>query len=179
MSPCAHSFWVMIRGSEIFCISYAGPSRANMRRCLKTSSSRPGTRRLFPRMQIKRSVENDIYTTKRGYRRWTSVMGSMTGMGGDIFIVDDPIKPIDCRSQVKRDGVNEWLQPHAISAARQQGEGSDPARDAAAAYRRSLRAMCCGISRAGNIFACPLIAEMPEDVEIGAAGCTNGRSAKY
>jgi predicted phage terminase large subunit-like protein len=60
-------------------------------------------------MRIKRAVENDIYTTKRGYRRWTSVGGSMTGMGGDIFIVDDPIKPIDCRSQVKRDGVNEWF----------------------------------------------------------------------
>jgi len=94
---------------RIFCISYAGPLSSEHAAMFREIVESPWYRRLFPRMQIKRIADNDVYTTKRGYRRWTSVMGSMTGMGGNIFIVDDPIKPIDCRSQVKRDGVNEWL----------------------------------------------------------------------
>jgi predicted phage terminase large subunit-like protein len=33
----------------------------------------------------------------------------MTGMGGDVFIVDDPLKPEDAMSEVKRTAVNYWF----------------------------------------------------------------------
>jgi hypothetical protein len=36
-------------------------------------------------MRIKRIVDDEVYTTERGFRRWTSVLGAMTGMGGDVF----------------------------------------------------------------------------------------------
>lgn len=94
---------------KIFCISYAGPLANEHAAMFRDIVESAWYQRLFPKMRIKRAADNDVYTTKRGYRRCTSVGGSMTGMGGDIFIVDDPIKPIDCRSQVKRDAVNEWL----------------------------------------------------------------------
>src|SRR6266550_8274101 len=50
----------------------------------------------------------EVYTTERGFRRWTSVLGAMTGMGGDVFIIDDPLKPVDALSEVKREAVNQW-----------------------------------------------------------------------
>jgi hypothetical protein len=43
-------------------------------------------------MKIKRIVDDEVYTTKRGFRKWTSVLGSMTGMGGDLFVVDEPLR---------------------------------------------------------------------------------------
>jgi predicted phage terminase large subunit-like protein len=94
---------------RIFCISHAGTlssDHANMFRAIVESAF---YKRIFPRMKIKRVVDDEVYTTKRGYRRWTSVLGSMVGMGGDLFIVDDPIKPVDAQSQVKRDNVNQWF----------------------------------------------------------------------
>ena len=39
----------------------------------------------------------------------------MTGMGGDLFVVDDPIKPVDCLSQVKRDAVNKWFRETVLT----------------------------------------------------------------
>lgn len=151
---------------RIFCISYAGPLSNEHAAMFKDIVESPWYRRIFPRMQIKRSVENDVYTTKRGYRRWTSVMGSMTGMGGDIFIVDDPIKPIDCRSQVKRDGVNEWFghtlfprldnkEKGQILLVMQRLHIDDPSGHILRSFE-GWEHLCL-----------PAIAEMPQDIEIG------------
>ena len=35
--------------------------------------------------------------------------GTLTGRGGNIVIIDDPIKPEDAISDVKRSAVNEWF----------------------------------------------------------------------
>ena len=59
-------------------------------------------------MRIKRVVNHDFFTTKRGVRRWTSISGALTGMGGDVFIVDDPIKPEEALSKTRREALNNW-----------------------------------------------------------------------
>jgi hypothetical protein len=48
-----------------------------------------------PNMRIARSVEDEVETTARGFRRATSVYGTLTELAGDIFIIDDPQKPVD------------------------------------------------------------------------------------
>jgi predicted phage terminase large subunit-like protein len=93
---------------RIFCISYGGELAAEHSAQFKAIVQSDWYRRVFPRMRIKRIVDDEVYTTERGFRRWTSVLGAMTGMGGDIFIVDDPIKPVDALSDVKREAVNQW-----------------------------------------------------------------------
>jgi len=45
----------------------------------------------------------------------TSVGGVLTGRGGDILIVDDPLKPDDALSETKRNGVNEWYDNTLLS----------------------------------------------------------------
>lgn len=52
----------------------------------------------------KMRYEND----HAGYRIATSVGGTGTGEGGDIIVVDDPIKRGDAYSDVIREGVNDW-----------------------------------------------------------------------
>ena len=38
----------------------------------------------------------------------TSLDGTLTGRGGDVIIIDDPLKPIDALSDAKRERVNQW-----------------------------------------------------------------------
>ena len=67
---------------------------------------------IFPGLQISRmkNTEFEIATIRGGFRLATSVDGSLTGRGGDILIIDDPLKPSDACSDAKRDHVNTWFK---------------------------------------------------------------------
>ena len=39
----------------------------------------------------------------------------MTGRGGNLFIIDDPLKPGDAFSEAKRNAVNDWLR-HTLAS---------------------------------------------------------------
>ena len=93
---------------RIFCISYGAELAAEHSAQFKAIVQSKWYQRIFPRMRIRRMVDEEVYTTERGFRRWTSVLGAMTGMGGDVFIIDDPLKPVDALSEVKREAVNQW-----------------------------------------------------------------------
>ena len=47
-------------------------------------------------------------TTARGFRLATSVGGTLTGRGGNLIIIDDPIKPQDAQSESARQNVLQW-----------------------------------------------------------------------
>ena len=68
-------------------------------------------RRTFPwtRLSPKKNTELNFETTCHGFRYATSVGGTLTGRGGNIIIIDDPIKPEDAMSEAKRSAVNEWF----------------------------------------------------------------------
>lgn len=48
-------------------------------------------------------------TTERGYRIATSVGGSVTGLGGDVLVIDDPHKADEAASQANREAVMRWF----------------------------------------------------------------------
>jgi predicted phage terminase large subunit-like protein len=66
-------------------------------------------------MTIQRSVDNELTTTKRGFRKSTSVSGTLTGLGADLFIIDDPQKPADAYSEIRRDSLNQWFANTLVS----------------------------------------------------------------
>jgi predicted phage terminase large subunit-like protein len=68
-------------------------------------------RRAFPGTRISREkkAELNFVTTHHGYRYSTSVGGTLTGRGGNFMIIDDPIKPEDAMSDIRRSSVNEWF----------------------------------------------------------------------
>ena len=53
-------------------------------------------------------MEGEIQTTAQGYRLSTSVGGTLTGRGGNLILIDDPMKPSERMSEVKRAAVAEW-----------------------------------------------------------------------
>ena len=41
--------------------------------------------------------------------------GTLTGLGGDIFIIDDPQKPVDAQSDIQRNRLNQWVSNTLMS----------------------------------------------------------------
>ena len=75
----------------------------------------PWFRRLFPNFQIARDTEMELVTTGRGGRYATSVGGALTGRGGDLIIIDDPIKADEALSKDRREAVVAWYEQVALS----------------------------------------------------------------
>ena len=75
----------------------------------------PWYKRAFPKMRIARGVEDRIETTEHGFRMSTSVMGALTGLGGDIIILDDPQKAADALSESSRKKLNKWFSNTLLS----------------------------------------------------------------
>ena len=72
-------------------------------------------RQVFPKMAVKKNTDREITTTGNGGRFATSVGGTLTGRGGNLFIIDDPLKPGDAFSEAKRNAVNDWLR-HTLAS---------------------------------------------------------------
>jgi predicted phage terminase large subunit-like protein len=67
-------------------------------------------RKLFPETRVSRTknTEAEVVTTKNGFRLATSIDKTLTGRGGDIVIIDDPLSSIDALSDSKREHVKDW-----------------------------------------------------------------------
>jgi predicted phage terminase large subunit-like protein len=111
--------WLLGRnpGSRIICASYADELATKFSRDCRALLETPFYKRLFPRTRLnpKKASEGEFETTKRGYRLATSVGGTLTGRGGDVLIVDDPIKANDAESEVARRAATDWFHNTALS----------------------------------------------------------------
>ena len=94
---------------RIITISYADELSAKHASDFRSVVHSPWYQRGFPGMRILRSTEGELLTTKRGFRKSTSVSGTLTGLGGDLVIIDDPQKPVDAQSDARRSSVNQWV----------------------------------------------------------------------
>lgn len=97
-------------GQEIVCASYAqelaDELSSKCRRVMLTS----WYGRLFPETRLNRQAMGHLVTTAGGKRYATSVGGTLTGMGADVIVVDDPIKPGDALSDIERAKANAWAR---------------------------------------------------------------------
>jgi predicted phage terminase large subunit-like protein len=64
---------------------------------------------------LEREAVADFTTTDHGGRFTTSVGGVMTGRGGNIFIIDDPLKADEAASETCRTNANNWMSTTAYS----------------------------------------------------------------
>jgi predicted phage terminase large subunit-like protein len=105
--------WVLGRDPtrRVICASYANELNAKHARDCRTVMESAWYRSVFPgtRLNPKKSAELEFETTQQGYRYGTSLGGALTGRGGNFVIVDDPIKPGDAMSDVRRESVKQWF----------------------------------------------------------------------
>ena len=71
----------------------------------------------FPAMRLARDTDREIVTSKRGKRIATSIDGTLTGLGGNLIIIDDPLKLGDAMSEAVRNRVIEWYRSTLLSRA--------------------------------------------------------------
>jgi len=95
--------WLLGRWPElsIVCASYSAELASKAALDSRSIMNSEWYRRLFPGTRIGRlrDQECDFITTRRGGRFTTSVGGTLTGRGGDVIIIDDPLSPkMRCRT---------------------------------------------------------------------------------
>ena len=97
---------------KIICVSYSDDLATKFSNDCRAVMRADWYRRIFPGTRIDKAkdTETEVRTTKRGYRLATSVGGTLTGRGGDIIIIDDPIKPQDAQSKSVRDKTIQWYE---------------------------------------------------------------------
>lgn len=95
---------------RIICVSYSGELAKKHSNDFRAVLEAPWYRAVFPntRIGLYKNTETEIELTERGFRLATSVGGTLTGRGGDIIIIDDPLKPDDAMSEIKRTAANQW-----------------------------------------------------------------------
>lgn len=105
--------WVLGRdpSKRIICASYSESLASKHAGDCRIVMESDWYRSAFPGTRISRdkNAELNYVTTRQGFRYSTSVGGTLTGRGGNLIIVDDPIKPEEAMSETKRSGVNDWF----------------------------------------------------------------------
>jgi predicted phage terminase large subunit-like protein len=83
-------------------------------------------RHIVPATRISpaKDTETEVMTTARGSRLATSVGGTLTGRGGNLLIIDDPLKPQDAHSESARETLKQWYSNTLLSRLDHKTEGS-------------------------------------------------------
>jgi predicted phage terminase large subunit-like protein len=105
--------WVLGQdpSKRIICASYSENLAGKHAGDCRTVMESDWYRSVFPDTRIGRdkNTELNYVTTRQGYRYSTSVGGTLTGRGGNLIVVDDPINPEGAMSEAKRSAVNDWF----------------------------------------------------------------------
>ena len=102
---------------RIICVSYSAELAKKHSNDFRAVLETPWYRSVFPTARIGpyKNSETEIELTARGFRLATSVGGTLTGRGGDIIVIDDPFKPDDAYSEIKRTAANQWFTNTLLS----------------------------------------------------------------
>jgi predicted phage terminase large subunit-like protein len=118
---CSVAFPAYVLGLDptqrFICVSYSGELAKKHSNDFRAVIDTKWYRSLFPATRIGpfKNSETEIEFTERGLRLATSVGGTLTGRGGDIIIIDDPLKPDDALSETKRSAANHWFTNTLLS----------------------------------------------------------------
>jgi predicted phage terminase large subunit-like protein len=100
---------------RVVCVSYSAELAKTHANDFRRVVTDPTYQAVFPKMRLVRETDSEIHTTLRGRRYATSIQGTLTGRGGNLFIIDDPLKPGDAISEVSRERVIEWYRSTLVT----------------------------------------------------------------
>src|SRR5438034_10767831 len=95
--------------AQILSVSYGQELADKLARDCRSIMTSPWYPRIFPtRLAPHRQAVQEFVTTRQGYRLATSNGGVLTGRGADLILIDDPLKPEEALSKVRREATNDW-----------------------------------------------------------------------
>jgi predicted phage terminase large subunit-like protein len=128
----------------------------------------PEYRAIFPAMRISamKNTQTEVVTTLNGFRLAMSVDGSLTGRGGDIIVIDDPIAALAALSQKSREHVADWYFNTLLSRLDDKQNGA-----IVLVMQRLHEDDLAGLLLRGSdewtVLSLPAIAEQDEEILIG------------
>src|SRR5216684_1105813 len=100
---------------RVVCVSYSAELAKTHSNDFRRVVTDPVYQAAFPNMRLARGTDSEIHTTARGRRYATSIHGTLTGGGGKLFIIHDPLKPGDADSEATRQRVIEWYRSTLVT----------------------------------------------------------------
>ena len=102
---------------------------------------------------------------KRGKRIATSIDGTLTGLGGNLIIIDDPIKLGDAMSEAVRERVIEWYRSTLLS----RGDDKTATRIVVVMQRVHQNDLVGYLQEQGGfeVLNLPAIAQKPQTYDLG------------
>ena len=169
---CSVAYPAFVMGHDpsarVIAVSYGTELATKLANDFRAILQSPRYRRLFPGTQISRAknTEAEVATTENGFRLATSVGGTLTGRGGQLFLIDDPLKPQDALSDSKRQNANDWFYNTLLSRADDKATGA-----VIVVMQRvhldDLAGMLMRVSDGWTVLNLPAIAEQDERIQIG------------
>jgi len=123
---------------------------------------------IFPGMRIStmKNTQTEVVTTLNGFRLTISVDGTLTGRGGDIIIIDDPIAALAALSQKPREHVVDWYFHALLTRLNDKPNGA-----IVLVMQRLHEDDLAGVLLRGSdewtVVSLPAIAEQDEELPIG------------
>jgi hypothetical protein len=124
---------------------------------------------IFPGMRISamKDTQTEVVTTLNGFRLAISVDGALTGRGGDIIIIDDPIAALAAVSQKSREHVANWYFNTLLSRLDDKQNGA-----IVLVMQRLHEDDLVGVQLRGSdawtVLSLPAIAQQDEEIPIGS-----------
>lgn len=120
--------WLLGRDptKKVICVSYAQNLAVNLANSFRNVVDSPWYRAMFPTFKIsaRKNTEHELQTTLGGGRLATSTGGQLTGRGGDIIIIDDPLKADEAHSEAARTRCSDWVRTTLMSRFDNPSEGA-------------------------------------------------------
>ena len=153
---------------RVIVASYGSELAVKFANDFRTILNSPWYKTTFPGTRISRmkNTECEVVTTRGGFRLATSVDGTLTGRGGDIIIIDDPLKPSDALSESRRAHVNAWFRNTVLSRLDDKVNGAI----IVVMQRLHVDDLCGSLSKGSDEWThikIPAIAQIDEQIEIG------------
>ena len=160
---------------RLVCVSYSGDLAKKHSNDFRAVIESPWYKSAFPETRVGtlKNSESEIEFTARGSRLATSVGGTLTGRGGGIIIIDDPLKPDDARSEPQRSRANQWFTNTLLSRLDDKRTGAIVV-VMQRVHMDDLTGFLLSQSDEWEVLSLPAIAEFEEIIPLGN-GCTHRR----
>jgi predicted phage terminase large subunit-like protein len=123
---------------------------------------------IFPGMRVSamKNTQAEVVTTLNGFRLGISLDGTLTGRGGDIIIIDEPIAALAAVSQKSREHVVDWYFKTLLSRADDMQNGPIVL-VMQRLHEDDLAGVLLRRSNEWTLLSLPAIAEQDEEIPIG------------
>ena len=149
------------------CVSYSDALSRTHHNDFRAVLNDPVYQAVFPgtRIDPKKNSEREIMTTRRGRRLATSIEGTLTGLGGNLMIIDDPIKPGEAHSEAVRNKVIDTYRSTLIT----RGDDKSSTRIVVVMQRVDAQDLAGYLQEQGGyeVLSLPAIATEDADYDLG------------